>query len=224
MATPYALVSYESTTSTQDDAKQLIGRKPMLVVAAEQTHGRGRSGAEWQNAPVALAASLAFRPEWPAATWPRLTLIAGLAAAEQIGEGIGLKWPNDVVIDGAKVGGLLTEASDGVVTVGFGANLYWPDAPEGMAAIHDETPGPRARVEVAQKWTEALLAYVDAGPDSWPIERYRARCVTIGREITWQPEGRGTAVDIDASGGLVVNQGGSTTVLSSGAVSEVRTA
>ena len=101
--------------------------RPLLVVAARQTAGRGRRGRAWEEAARALAATLAFRPAWPEEAWPRLTLAAGLAACRALGEAVRLEWPNDLVAGGVKVGGLLTEAAEGVVAVGLGVNLYWPE-------------------------------------------------------------------------------------------------
>jgi BirA family biotin operon repressor/biotin-[acetyl-CoA-carboxylase] ligase len=222
MATPYAMVFEDTTTSTQDDARRLLGDFPTLVVASEQTRGRGRSGAAWENADVALAASLAFRPTWPTEAWPRLTLLAGLAAARVLGAEFGLKWPNDVVRDGDKVGGLLTEANGDVVVVGFGANLYWPDSPPGIAAIHHDEPDTGERARVAQNWAEALLEMAACDPEEWPRDEYRRRCTTLGVAITWEPSGSGTAVDVDPSGGLVVEHMNGREVLTAGAVHEIR--
>jgi BirA family biotin operon repressor/biotin-[acetyl-CoA-carboxylase] ligase len=220
MATPYALVYHGKTTSTQDEARRLLGRHPMLVVAGEQTVGRGRSGAGWENAPQALAASLAFRPNWPSDMWPRLTLVAGVAAARVLG--LSLKWPNDVMRDDAKIGGILTEVSGAVAVIGLGLNLHWPDSPTGMGAVFDEAPASGTAIEMAQAWTEQVLGIVEDGPERWPLDEYRARCRTIGREITWKPDGRGLATGIDATGALEVTTADGATTLGAGAVHEVR--
>ena len=220
MATPYALVYHEKTTSTQDEARRLLGRHPMLVVAGEQTVGRGRSGAGWENAPQALAASLAFRPNWPSDMWPRLTLVAGVAAARVLG--LSLKWPNDVMRDDAKIGGILTEVSGAVAVIGLGLNLHWPDPPTGMGAVFDEAPASGTAIEMAQAWTEQVLGIVEDGPERWPLDEYRARCRTIGREITWKPDGRGLVTGIDATGALEVTTADGATTLGVGAVHEVR--
>ena len=222
MATPYALVSCERTTSTQDDARRLIGRYPVLVVAEQQSSGRGRSGADWENAPSALAASLAFRPAWPPELWPRLTLVAGIAATRVLGDELRLKWPNDVMRGEAKIGGILTEVSGGVAVVGWGANLFWPDAPEGVGAMFDSHPRSDIAIEIAQAWTEQLLAMAEGSADEWPLDEYRSKCQTIGREITWKPGGRGIVTGVDKTGGLVVSTNEETVTLSAGSVQEVR--
>ena len=222
MATPYALVSLDRITSTQDEARSLLGDYPVVVVAAEQTAGRGRSGSEWQNAPGALAVSLAFRPPWPAETWPRLTLAAGVAAVEVLGDDIGLKWPNDLVRDGAKLGGILTEVSGDVATVGLGVNLYWPRPPEGLGAVFGEPVSTEDRVELGTAWAEQVLVTASSGPDDWPRAAYRRRCVTLGKPITWEPKGKGVARDVDETGALVVDGEDGPIVLRSGSVREIR--
>ncbi len=63
---------------------------------------------------------------------------------------------------------------------------------------------PERRGEVAAAWTDELLALIEAGPRSWPRDEYRQASITIGRDITWSPDGAGHAVDIAPDGGLVV--------------------
>ncbi len=205
MATPYSLVALDVTDSTQDEARRRYAGGPVLVVAGSQRQGRGRLGRHWENAPRAVASSLRMEVDWPATRLSLIPLLAGLAAARAIP--VGLKWPNDLIIAGRKVGGILSEAYDDTVTVGMGVNLWWPDPPEGVTALYVNDPGPDERVAVANRWAVALIDLIEVGPDSWPRKEYVERCLTIGHEITWQPEGRGVAVDVDQDGGLVVSFG-----------------
>ena len=149
-----------------------------------------------------MAASLACRPDWDAADLSLIPLLAGIAAGRVID--CGLKWPNDVLIADAKVGGILVESSDGVVVAGFGLNLWWPGAPDGYGALHFDDPGPERAVELAEQWAGELLELIDTGPSNWPREEYRAKSVTIGRNITWTPDGIGRAIDIAPDGALIV--------------------
>jgi BirA family transcriptional regulator, biotin operon repressor / biotin---[acetyl-CoA-carboxylase] ligase len=220
MPPPYSVVSLEDTDSTQDDARAAFVTEPVLVVAGAQRRGRGRLASEWQTAPRAMAASLAVRPAWAPADLPLIPVLAGLAAARVLG--CGLKWPNDVFVDDRKVGGILVEASDGVVVVGFGLNLWWPSPPVGVGAVHNDDPGPDRRFEVAEAWTRELLELIEAGPRSWPRHEYREVSITIGRDITWSPDGAGRAVDIAADGGLVVVTPHGPTTLHASAVRHVR--
>ena len=213
----------ETAASTQDEARLGYSGRPLLVVAARQTAGRGRRGRPWETAPRALAASLAFTPAWRQSAWPRLTLAAGLAACGALGTGVLLEWPNDLVRGGAKVGGLLTEASGGVVIVGLGVNLYWPQPTvDGAGALCEQDPGPEAARDLAAVWAADLLARVAAGPGGWGVEEYAAACATLGREVTWEPAGRGRAVAVHEDGGLVVETPAGRRVLYAGEVHTVR--
>lgn len=222
MATPVTTIDLEGVGSTQDEARNRFAGSPVLVVTHRQTAGRGRSGAAWETAPRALAASLAFEPGWSESAVARLTLVAGLAALDALGEGLGLKWPNDVMAGDSKVGGILTERGGDVVVVGLGANLWWPDPPAGYGAWRQVDPGPAAPGEVARRWAERLVARVAEGPDAWGRSEYEAVCVTVGKHITWEPGGSGIAVGIDSTGGLVVSTPSGDIVLSSGEIRSVR--
>jgi BirA family biotin operon repressor/biotin-[acetyl-CoA-carboxylase] ligase len=221
MATSYSSRHLDEVPSTQDIARKAFAGDPVLVTAAVQTAGRGRSGSVWQTAPRAIAASLAFSPGWPITDLPTITLVAGVAATDAI-EGASLKWPNDVLVGGAKVAGLLAELSEGVVVMGMGVNLWWPGPPPGVAGIHARDPGPEEGPRLAEAWATSLLRSIEAGSGNWPIDAYRRLCTTLGQDVTWEPDGSGHAVDIDASGALVVETTEGRRLLTSAAVSHVR--
>lgn len=221
MATPPNVVHLEAVGSTQDEAASRFDGQPLLVTATHQDAGRGRAGVEWLNADRTLAASLAMRPEWPSARLPTLTLVAGLAVLDVLPPRVALDWPNDVVVGDEKVGGLLTEMSDGVLRVGFGLNVFWEDPPVGMAAMHDHDPGVEHVRTVAERWGAALVARVVHGPD-WGRDEYAARCRTLGRRVTWEPDGAGTAVGIGPDGALLVHTADGPLALRSGEVRRVR--
>lgn len=215
MATPYLVTRQEEVASTQDLARELLGRLPVLVSAERQTAGRGRTGAEWLSAPRAVAASYAYREQ---GTRP-VSLIAGVAAARAV-PGLRLKWPNDLLMGEDKAGGILVEKSGEVVVVGMGLNLWWPDPPSGIGAVHGEDPGPEASHRVAGVWA-AELADLLHRPD-WPREEYRSLCSTLGRRITWDPDGNGVAVGLGEDGSLVVETSGRMTRIHAGEVRHVR--
>lgn len=223
MAPPYDVVRLDSIASTQDEAGKRYSGKPVLVVAARQTGGRGRAGRAWQTAPRALAASLAFAPWWPPPTWGRLSLAAAVAARAVLGE-VDLEWPNDLMVAADKIGGILVESDGQVVTAGLGVNLWWPSPPQGIGALHDDDPGSGLATELARRWADDLLERVAAGPDRWGLDEYRAACLTIGRLVRWEPDGRGMARDVAPSGELVVETEAGERRLSSGEVWEVRSA
>ena len=217
-------VHLDSTSSTQDEARVRLRGSPVLVTTDRQTGGRGRGGNPWWAAPRPLFASLAVRTDWPAHTRARLSLVAGMAMREQLPDTVRLKWPNDLVAGAtwAKVGGLLTEAAGDDIVFGVGLNLWWPGAPQGVAGVYDADPGPDRAQLLASRWTEAMLRRMAAGPERWGRDEYARACVTVGADITWDPDGRGTAVGIGADGALVVKTGGGVEHLASSHVRQVR--
>jgi biotin-(acetyl-CoA carboxylase) ligase len=163
-------------------------------------------------------------PDWPDERLPLVTLVAGMAAHAVLGSELRLKWPNDIVtIPGDKVAGLLTERTDDLVVIGLGVNLYWPDAPPGMAAVHESDPGPGAGRLLAGQWAASVLTGIVAGPGAWDPAAYASVCATVGSVVTWEGGGPATAVGIDPNGGLIVDDGAVRTVLRSGGVQQIRT-
>ena len=158
MATPYLQHRVQSAPSTQDLARELLEDLPVLVLAAEQTAGRGRSGAAWQTAPRALAASLAFHAGDDGRPF---SLMAGVTAV-RVFEETRLKWPNDLIKGEEKTGGILVERSDSVVTIGLGVNLWWPDRPEGFGSMYESDPGEEHHLEVGSLWGAEMMRLIDA--------------------------------------------------------------
>ena len=158
------------TPSTQSmaPAQALHGT---VAVAEHQTRGRGRLGRVWVDEPgTGLAMSVVLRPPPPVARWPEVTLLAAEAVAGAIGEGATIKDPNDVLLDGRKVAGILAEAGEHIV-LGIGVNVGqspWPDAG------HVERDRLELLVEILERleqgyrrWVSTLAAEPD-GPKSPP--------------------------------------------------------
>jgi BirA family biotin operon repressor/biotin-[acetyl-CoA-carboxylase] ligase len=194
------------TASTNDRARELAAagaRHGTVVTAREQSAGRGRQGRTW-SAPAgqALLFSVVLRDP------PRLLpLVAAVAVAEEAGREALVKWPNDVLIDGRKVAGILAEGrpQEGWAVLGVGLNvaidpLVLP--PE----LHDSA-GTLGRDEADVEPTLARLLtglerWLDAPPGEM-LEALRARDALRGQAISWTG-GRGTAGGIDGEGRLVV--------------------
>lgn len=137
----YNLVPFETVTSTMNEARALAeqgeGAAPdgTLVWAREQTEGRGRRGSEWESSKGNFHVSLIVRPDVTAAEAAQLGFVTGCAVYDTVGElcepGIDcrLKWPNDILVNDGKIGGLLLEAKGDVgkpvdyVIIGLGLNL-----------------------------------------------------------------------------------------------------
>ncbi len=99
-----------------------------VALAERQTEGRGRLGRTWADSGLML--SVALYPPQPVAEWPGLTLVAAHAVADAIGPAAAIKDPNDVLVEGRKVAGVLAEATERVV-LGIGINVGaagWPGA------------------------------------------------------------------------------------------------
>jgi len=209
------------TTSTSDRARALAqagAPHGALVTAAEQTAGRGRQGRTWSAPPgAALLMSLVLR-EPPAL----LPLAAAVAVAQACGEDAGIKWPNDVQVDGRKVAGILAEGrpQEGWAVLGIGVNVAVrpEDLPPELHATAGGLGRPRADVE---PFLGALLAALDGALAlSQPalLEAWRARDVLAGREVAWGG-GAGTARGVDGDGRLLVElPDGGRTALDAGEV------
>ena len=137
-------LNYETLGSTNAEAlaRMRVGeRGPLWISAARQEAGRGRRGNAWTSPPGNLYASLLLSEPSPRAVAPQLSFVAGLAlhdavaeCAPQVGPLLKLKWPNDLLLGGAKVAGILIEGeSEGgfAVVIGFGVNCasHPPDTP-----------------------------------------------------------------------------------------------
>lgn len=209
MATHYDIVRCAEVASTQDVANERFSSTtvPTLVVAARQVDGRGRQGRTWVEPDRGMFASLVFESRWAQDDLTLIPLSAAVAVADAIEAVtpavVDLKWPNDLLTGGRKIGGILVEASGSRVTVGVGVNLWWDAPPEFASAVFPSDPGEAAPEQLAVAWTAQLLGVV-AGPASgWPRDQYIERCVTLGSQVTWDT-GSGRATGIGADGSLAV--------------------
>lgn len=180
-----------TTTSTQDVARRLpLGS---VVVADHQTAGRGRLDRVWEAPPgTALLASFVL-PAHPLAS-----LAAGVAAADACSPAVRLKWPNDLLLEGAKLGGILVEMAGERAVVGIGVNLT--AAPTGAARLDAD------RDQLLERLGEALGRWF-AQPSSAVVAAWRARADTLGRRVRVEVGGEvveGLAEAIEADGALVV--------------------
>ena len=168
---PYRFVEECASTQRLVEATATEGT---TVATNLQTHGRGRLGRGWE-APTgrALLFSVLLQPTPPMALWPELSLVTGDAVATALRMGAGvdaeLSHPNDVLIDGRKVAGVLPEASAGRVVLGIGVNVN--QAAEELPA---ETPKPSTslHVETGREWPRApllaaILLELERGYDAW---------------------------------------------------------
>lgn len=145
--------------------------------------------------------------------------MAGVAAVRAVTD-LELKWPNDLLRDERKLGGILVERDDELMVIGLGLDLWWEDPPEGMAGVYEDDPGPERHKEVGALWGAELMELI--GSEGWPVVAYRESCVTLGQRITWEPDGQGEAVDVASDGALVVQTALGRETLHSGAIRHLR--
>lgn len=215
---PFAVEYHETLPSTNDRARALAedGATDVVVLADEQTAGRGRRGRGWASPPGGVYASVLLRPALPPERVGLLALAAGVAvvdAAESTGVEASVKWPNDVHgPDGRKLAGVLAESetADGavewvVVGVGLDADVDLAALPDGATSLRALTGGPVDRRRVAQSFLEsfdALRRDADAILPAW-----RARSSTLGGQVRVETADgvvEGAAADVDGTGALLV--------------------
>lgn len=192
-----------------------------VVATDTQTAGRGRLGRTWSAPPGAsLAASLLIRAQLPPASFGWLPLIAGLAmrrALAGVGADAELKWPNDLLIDGRKVCGILAELVPGGVLIGTGVNLTLredqlpvPTATSlALAGVDASADDVLAGYLAAMREELGALEAVGGDPEATGVRsRVREACGTLGRAVRVElPTGValvGTAEDLDGAGRLLI--------------------
>ena len=200
------IVEHVATTgSTNDDLAAAADRLPdrSVLVADHQRAGRGRLDRRWDAPPGSnLLVSLLFRhvPDLPGELTRRVGLAALGACDRTAGVRAGLKWPNDLVLDGAKLAGILAErVPSGPVVVGLGLNVRW--APAGAARLGDA-------IDPLEVLAALLTAYDELPNDVF--EQYRGQLVTLGEDVRVElPAGmiEGRAVDLEPDGRLIVVDG-----------------
>jgi BirA family transcriptional regulator, biotin operon repressor / biotin---[acetyl-CoA-carboxylase] ligase len=243
-----SIVAVDSTGSTNADLLARGGPEGQVLVAEEQTAGRGRAGRTWVSRPGAsLTFSVLLRPtSVPPAARGWLPLLTGVAVASGVRSAAAvaarLKWPNDVLVGDRKLAGILAEQSpDGeVVVIGVGLNVATPE--QALPVSPTALPATSLLVEGADVGREAVLTETLRSLEHWylrfradpdPVSsgllaEYRAACATLGRQVRVElPAGRvlaGVAEDVDASGRLLVRpaDAASATAVSAGDVIHLR--
>lgn len=217
---PFRLLVRESVGSSNDELRSLAqsgAPEGLVLLALEQTAGRGRRGAAWFSDPAdSLVFSILVRPQEPKALWPRLSLATGLALAEAIeslGAAAGIKWPNDVWIHHRKVAGILVEAGADFVIVGIGLNVntqVFPDLlAESATSLRIETAREIPREDVlgsiirrfARRRSQIGAEFHEV------LDAVRQRCVLTGHRVsltTTMGQFHGVVEGIASSGELLL--------------------
>ena len=235
---------YEETDTTNNRARELAlegAPEGTLVVAEKQTAGRGRRGKVWESPlGTGIWMSLVLRPQIAPTEASVLTILCGLATAEAIeaetGLSAGIKWPNDILINGKKAVGILTEMDCEMSEVhfvipGIGINVNTASFPPEIAEIATslylecgKTVSRRRLVHrVLERLEEHYETFLRTGSFAAMLEDYRKHCITLGKEV--HVLGRepffAEALDITPEGELLVRRAdnGKEEVVFSGEVS-----
>lgn len=224
------IISYEEIDSTNLEIARLAeqgAEEGTIVVADAQTAGRGRRGRLWASPKgEALYMSLLLRPHFEPDKASMLTLVMALAVMEAITEilpdGCGIKWPNDIVVDGQKVCGILTEMSlqgqeIGHVVIGVGINLNQTSFEEEIANVATSLKIKTGKCVDRFALLEKVVYYFKQNYEiflrtcdmSLLVEKYNGFLVNCGKEVrVLDPQGEfeGIAQGIDETGELLVEK------------------
>lgn len=223
------VITYDEIDSTNSEAMRRVAageRGPLWILAHRQTAGRGRSGRDWSSPRGNFAGSFIFEPGCAVAAVPQLSLLAGVAVHRAIElvwpDGVAngrvrLKWPNDLLVDGAKLAGILVESTSfgaGLVAVaGFGTNIQErPDvAGRDVTCLADHVHRPPTVGEFRSVLAACLNACLDTWQSGAGFEALRVdwlgRAGSIGDPIsvnTGSGPVAGTFAGLDTDGALLL--------------------
>jgi BirA family transcriptional regulator, biotin operon repressor / biotin---[acetyl-CoA-carboxylase] ligase len=221
----HPLIYFAALDSTNSHAAELAragAAEGTLVTTDDQTAGRGRIGRAWKSLPRhQLTLSLVLRPAFPPHFLMMASALAVAAAIETVaGLTPAIKWPNDVLVDGRKVCGILIETSPGVAILGIGVNVNGSLAGDAELAARATTLADAAGRELAREdLAVALIRRLDelytllASGGTAAREQvrgtWRGRLVTLGRLVSIHQSGAeiaGVAEDVDADGALLLRR------------------
>lgn len=225
----HTVIRLEEATSTNTLALEneaYLGDHGLVLLARHQTAGRGRMGHGWVSLPGAqLQFTVVLHPVLPAGEVPVLALVAGLAVAQAMEDVLGLapalKWPNDVLLDGRKVCGILVESRPGAggtqrLVVGIGINCqgraadFPPELRERLTTLAEATGAPvdsEALLQTVLARLETLYQRLAAGGRAEVLAQWRRRAPFAGRRVRFPAADgprEGQPCDLTSEGFLVV--------------------
>lgn len=242
-AAGFRLAAFDSVGSTSIEAENAAKAGDpgdIWFAALKQTTGRGRRGRVWDTPHGNMAASLLIRPDFDAAHGALLGFVAGVALnralktvlptaviktgidgadgrPEDIATRIALKWPNDVLVDGAKLAGILLEAGStpehgASIVVGMGVNVVSaptdvPYPATSVDALGVSTSAEAIFTELADQWVDVFFLWDNGHGNQALLDEWRAGAAGIGAEVAIKTHNsvlRGVFETIDADGRLIV--------------------
>ena len=220
------IIKLEQVDSTNSYIRRRIDTLPhgVLVLSHVQSGGRGRGGHSWLSPCGGLYMSLLARP-YDESRPGHLSVAAAIAVYDALigfhrSLVLSLKWPNDILVHGGKLCGILCECTHGAAIIGVGVNLFPVEDGDGMASLARLGVEPLAPERYARAIRDSFFdAYALSG--DMLTDRYRALCGTLGRMVDIHDGAsvkRGTAVGVDGEGMLVVECGGRLVTAYSGSI------
>ena len=214
---------YDSLDSTMQTARKLArdGCPPLtVVIAEEQTKGRGRLDRKWQSLHGGIYMTLVLRPKLPAVLACKAVFLVSLCLSEMLNMNFGIKvktkWPNDILVDECKLAGILSEMEveddmTSFVNIGiglnFGNNVSQIDKP--AASLSQHFSSPVNRKEFLTTFLQKLEAETTNTNWDTVIPRWKNYTMTLNRRVkivAGNNEHEGMAIDIDANGALLLKQ------------------
>ena len=194
---------FESIYNTQEFALSELSSEPVLVISYSQEMGKGTSNRTWLNADQALACSLAVKQEDIKLNHTLIPLLSGYSFIEVFKDTkLSLKWPNDIVLNNLKVGGILVEKYENNICIGMGINYFWakPEIP-GAGSVFNKKQEDSLLNLHAEKWAVEVLSSL--AKNNFDLSKYKQKLQTLGKIVEY-PEGRGWAEDINNDGSLKI--------------------
>ncbi|KZD09854.1 biotin--[acetyl-CoA-carboxylase] ligase [Oceanibaculum pacificum] len=223
----FDIVALGSVVSTNDEAHRLAregARHLTVVTAEEQQGGRGRRGRAWASPPGNVYLSVILRPDCPPARAAQISFLAALAVRDTVRLAVGaiapvvVKWPNDVLVNGGKISGILLETGGGTaqavdyVVIGIGVNVqHHPENAErpatSLAALGGDADVSQARATLLERL--GYWYYIWSSQGFAPIrQNWLADAVGLGEKIEVRLPDRtlnGVFGDLDADGALLLD-------------------
>lgn len=224
-------IHFDTTDSTNIEARRLAAEHPgevLLVTAATQSAGRGRQGRAWQSPLGGAWFSLVWPTQQPPAAYANVSLLAAIAVRRAISEVVAaerlrIKWPNDVLVDGKKVSGILCEqwpgesGGPGVLVIGIGINVDFDLAllPNDLrhpattlsAAVGHAIPVDAVIDSVTEHLAALLAEFEASGLNTEHLAELRDHLAYVGETRAWEsPKGEilGKVLGIDDAGRLLL--------------------
>jgi len=192
---------FDSIYNTQEFALKELSSEPVFVTSFSQEKGKGTLNRKWLNADQAIACSLALFEEHIKIAHTLIPLVAGFVFTKVLEDiDLKLKWPNDIIFNEKKVGGILVEKVEDKICIGMGVNYFWetPSVPNAGSIFNTYQDDTKLKDD-AENWAKQLEDMLNN--NNFDLDEYKSRLQTIGKLVEY-PNGRGWAEDVNKDGSL----------------------